>query len=136
MIYTISKDGQALTNGRSFDLMLVLVGIVSEKTVEEVFDEYYGTVDTPVGEITMSLLMKKYLSPQEFEEFQIEIARDLIEIWKGDWEITGSFVESIDYDGFHIDRFLEEEDNEEREQMRTELETAILKITTEMEGEW
>lgn len=140
MIFSCYRNGELIVRCNELKTVLILSGIVSEKTVCEVFDETYGTVDTPIGEIPMGMLMKRFLSPREFEDFQFEIANDLADVLNyEDWRMTAPFTETLDYGEFSIERYYEENETEKRDELKTKYKDEILRIESvcnEMEGEW
>lgn len=109
--------------------------LVNQNSLKEIFDEDYGEIDTPAGQIPMGDLMLSYLHDTDIEDFLdyfAEMTADYIE--EEPWTYRSEYVDSYQFDKeTSIFRYYETEN--ERSEFRKLYSTEYINATcNKMEG--
>ena len=104
---------------------LLEYNVVKIEDVLDYFNEVYGRVNTPCGEVYMGALMNSFLDEDEKYEFIEDYCADLaVGLLSDDWESGEDGKSYLEYEGFLI------------EKIQDDWLTKSSIITNRMEGEW
>ncbi len=143
MIYTAYKNGERKGLSSDFVTLIIMTGIINDDVLKELFNESYGTVQTPIGEVTMGDFVESYLDYNEWNALLLETAEEFVQALENErsWYLSAPFVEAMSYGEWIFYRKCDDNNREERKQclvrnLKNIDCTDIFRTVNRMEGEW
>lgn len=142
MIYTAYKNGERKGLSSDFTTLVITTGIINDNVLRELFNENYGTVKTPIGEIAMGDLIESYLDYNEWNTLLLETAEEFVQALENErsWYLSAPYVEAMSYGEWLFYRKCDDSHEERKQCLARNLKnidcTDIFRTVNRMEGEW
>ena len=142
MMYTAYRNGERKVLSFDFATLVVMANIINDDVLKELFNESYGTVETPVGEVSMGELMQSYLDYNEWNALLMETAREFVQALEQEksWYLSAPYVEAMSYGEWMFYRKCDDNAEEMKQCLERNLKNVdfidIFRIVNRMEGEW
>lgn len=141
MKYQIAKyymhDPVKFEKANTLKKALIYGELVNNNTIKEIFDEDFGDVDTPVGQVSMGELMLSCLSQNDIDNFTDYFAEMTAEYLEEeeDWFYNSEYCDAYRFDKQTLILRYYETESEKKKFRKTYSNEYVNAVCNRMEGE-